>query len=251
MKNLAGKVVLVTGGASGLGKAIVERLAEEHSRVVVADIDAGNGAAVARAAQGTFVRTDVSKAADVEAAVAYAVDTCGRLDVMVNNAGIECPQTPLHEVAPAAWQKLVDVNLGGVFFGLKYAIAQFLRQGEGGVIVNMASIAGLVGFPDIAPYDAAKAGVCNLTRAAAVEYGAHRIRVNAVAPTAVATDMHRRQTERAADPAAFRERMMSMNPLRGMPTPEDVAAAVAFLASDDAAFISGAILPVDGAYTAR
>jgi meso-butanediol dehydrogenase / (S,S)-butanediol dehydrogenase / diacetyl reductase len=251
MKNLAGKTAIVTGGGSGLGRAIAERLAAEGCQVTVADVDEIFGTAVATAIGGTFIRTDVSSPTEMEALVACTVSRYGRLDLMVNNAGIECPQALLHEVSVETWRRILDVNLGGVFYGMKYAIARFMRQGGGGAVVNMSSVAGIIGYPNISPYAAAKSAVCNLTRAGAVEYGPHGIRVNAVAPTAVATEMNRRQIDRAPDPVALRQLLETMNPLIGMPTPEDVAAAVAFLASDDAAFISGAILPVDGGYTAR
>jgi NAD(P)-dependent dehydrogenase (short-subunit alcohol dehydrogenase family) len=251
VKNLSGRVVLVTGGASGLGKAIVERFVAEGCRVAVADIDAETGEAMARSVGALFVRTDVADPAQVEFAVRFAVTAFGRLDVVVNNAGIESEQVPTHECSTENWRRIIDVDLTGVFHGMKYGIAQFIRQGDGGSVVNMSSVAGLTGYPCIPPYAAAKAGVSNLTRSAAVEYGAHGIRVNAVAPTAVSTAIIERLIERAPEPEALRKHLETMNPLLGMPTPEDVAAAVAFLASDDARFISGVILPVDGGYTAR
>jgi meso-butanediol dehydrogenase / (S,S)-butanediol dehydrogenase / diacetyl reductase len=251
MKNLRGKVALVTGGASGLGKAMAERFAAEGSKVVIADVHAKAGEAVAAAVSGRFVRTDVTDPASVESAVAFAVAAFGRLDIMVNNAGIESLQAPMHECTIENWRKVIDVDLSGVFYGMKYGIAQFMRQGGGGSVVNTSSVAGIIGFHNIPPYTAAKAGVSNLTREGAVEYGPYNIRVNAVAPTAVLTDLNQRLIDSAPDPAAFKKYLETLNPLSGMPTPEDVAAAVVFLASDDARFISGAVLPVDGGYTAR
>jgi meso-butanediol dehydrogenase / (S,S)-butanediol dehydrogenase / diacetyl reductase len=251
MKNLSGKIVLVTGGASGLGKAIVERFVAEGCKVVLADVNAEAGPAVARSLAAAFIRADVADPAQVAAAVQFVVTNFGRLDVIVNNAGVESVQAPTHECTIENWHRVIDVNLSGVFYGMKYGIAQFLRQGGGGTVVNMSSVAGLTGYAAIPPYAAAKAGVSNLTRSGAVEYGTHSIRVNAVAPTAVATVLIERLIEQSPDPETLRKDLETMNPLLGMPTPEDVAAAVAFLASDDARFISGVILPVDGGYTAR
>ncbi len=250
MKNLKDKAVVVTGGASGLGRAMVERFIEEGSRVVISDIN-DDGEAVAADLKAKFVKTDVTNPASVEAAIAFAVAQFGRLDVLVNNAGVESLQAPMHECTNENWHRVIDVNLSGVFYGMKYGIAQLLRQGGGGNVVNTSSVAGLVGFQRIPPYTASKAGVSNLTREGAIEYGAHNIRVNAVAPTAVLTPLNQRLIDTAEDPKAFLEYLETLNPLRGMPLPEDVAAAVAFLASDDARFISGAILPVDGGYTCR
>jgi meso-butanediol dehydrogenase / (S,S)-butanediol dehydrogenase / diacetyl reductase len=252
MKNLNGKAVVITGGASGLGKAMVERFAEEGSKVVVADINVEAGEQVAKTVGGSFVYIDVTDPASVEAAVAFAVSKHGRLDVMVNNAGIDSIQAPIHESTIENWQRVIDVDLSGVFYGMKYAIAQMLRQGgERGNIVNTSSTSGLVGFQLIPPYTAAKAGVSNLTREGAIEYGPHGIRVNAVAPTATLTKMVQKIIDADADPAAFKRYLETLNPLVGMPVPEDIAAAVAFLASDDARFISGVVLPVDGGFTAR
>jgi len=251
MKNLKGKAVIITGGASGLGKAMVERFAAEGSRVVVADMNVAAGKEVASSAGGYFAQVNVTDPASVEQAVAFCVDRLGRLDVMVNNAGIDSLQAPIHESTIENWQKVIDVDLSGVFYGMKYAIAQMLRQGGGGNVVNTSSTAGLVGFQLIPPYTAAKAGVSNLTREGAIEYGPHGIRVNAVAPTATLTKMVQGIIDADADPVAFKHYLETLNPMKGMPVPEDIAAAVAFLASDDARFISGVVLPVDGGYTAR
>jgi NAD(P)-dependent dehydrogenase (short-subunit alcohol dehydrogenase family) len=251
MKNLKSKVVLVTGGASGLGRAMTERFSSEGSRVVIADLDVERGQQLAGAVDGFFVRTDVTDPTSVEAAVAFAVEKLGRLDVIVNNAGVESLQAPMHECTIENWHRVIAVNLSGVFFGMKYGIAQFVKQESAGNVVNISSVAGIIGFHNIPPYSASKAGVSNLTREGAVEYGSRGIRVNAVAPTAVLTPLNQRLIDTQPDPAAFKKYLETLNPLAGMPTPEDVAAAVVFLASDDARFISGAVLPVDGGYTAR
>ena len=251
MKNLAGKVVLITGGTAGLGKAIAEGFADQGARIVLADINEKTGQGVARAMSAQFVYANVSDPASVEAAVASTVQAHGRLDVMVNNAGIESELAPMHQCTLANWRNVISVDLDGVFYGMKYAITQFLRQSASGNIVNISSIAGIVGLHNVPPYSAAKAGVSNLTRAAAVEYGPLGIRVNAVAPTVVMTAMSQRLVDNSKDPAAFQRYVDAMNPLRGSPTAEDIANAVVFLASDEARFITGTVLPVDGGYSAR
>jgi meso-butanediol dehydrogenase / (S,S)-butanediol dehydrogenase / diacetyl reductase len=251
MKNLKDKVVLVTGGGAGLGKAIAQRFASEGAKVVIAERNAEAGQAAAAEIKARFVHTDVSDPASVQASVDFAVASFGAVDIIVNNAGIESLRGPIHECTLENWRRVLDVNLNGVFYGMKFGIAQLIKQGKGGNVVNISSVAGLVGMPDLPPYCAAKAAVSNLTREGALEYGALGIRVNAVAPTAVMTAMNQRMMEDVADPAAFVDFLNTMNPLPGMPSPEDIAAAVAFLASDDARFISGVTLPVDGGFVAR
>ena len=250
MKDLAGRIVMVTGGASGIGKATVERFAEEGAQVIVADLNCEGARSVADGVGGRSIALNVTDPASVEAAVTFAVETFGRLDVLINNAGVESARALIHEATLENWHRVIDVNLAGVFHGMKYGLAQMMRQG-GGTIVNISSIAGLVGVGGLSAYAAAKAGVSNLTRSAAIEYGPHGIRVNAVAPTAVLTPMIERMAGDGFDPAAMADRFRTMNPLHGVVTAQDIAAAAAFLASGDARFISGVILPVDGGLTAQ
>lgn len=251
MRNLKEKGVLVTGSGAGMGEAIARRFVDEGSRVLISDIDVERGQAVAKELGMPFVRIDTGDAASVEAAVAAAVATFGRLDVMVNNAGINSAVAPIHECTQENWDRVVRVNLNGVFFGMKYALRQFVPQ-KSGVIVSMASINGLVGCYGGPPYGAAKAGVVNLTREAAIEYAKFGIRANAVAPTAVWTPMNIHAAEDSGTSLKdMEDALNNLNPLPGMPSPEDIAAAIAFLASDDARFITGVTLPVDGGYTAQ
>jgi len=251
MKGINKKTALITGGASGLGKAIAERLKEEGAIVVIADLNEEAGKQLASTLGGYFIKTNVTEPSSVELAVAYTVEQTGSLDIFVNNAGIDGLQAITHESSLENWNKVIDINLNGAFYGLKYALAQFVKQGKGGAIINMVSTAGIVGFANIPPYTAAKAGLVNLTRSTAVEYGKYFIRINAVAPTTVLTPLVQHFIDSAADPKAMKERMETMNPIPGMPKVEDIAAAVAFLASDDASWISGVTLPVDGGYTAQ
>lgn len=249
MRNLGGKTVLVTGGGAGIGEAIVRRFVEEGAQVMVADIDTATGQSVADALGLAFVQLDVGEAASFEQAIAATVARFGRLDILVNNAGVASARAPIHSSTLENWHRVINVNLNGVFYGMKYALAHFVEQG-GGVIVNISSIAALVAFPELPPYNAAKAGVSQLTREAAVEYAQLGVRVNAVAPTAIMTPMNRKTALETDDPAAFERALTGMNPMPGTATADDIAAAVAFLASDDARFISGVTLPVDGGYTA-
>jgi NAD(P)-dependent dehydrogenase (short-subunit alcohol dehydrogenase family) len=246
-----GTVLFVTGGASGLGAATARRFAAEGAKVVVADIDDVAARELAASLPDALaVDVDTADPASVEQAVATAVGHYGRLDVVFNNAGIEGDQQPLHEMTIDNWRRVRAVDGDGVFHVLKYGIDAMLRTG-GGVVVNTSSTAGLIGQENISPYTFAKAGIVGLTRSAAIEYAARGVRVNAVAPTVVMTPLVRRFVETAPDPAEMRERLESFNPMPGIPAPEDVAGVVAFLASDDARWITGVTIPIDGGYTAR
>jgi NAD(P)-dependent dehydrogenase (short-subunit alcohol dehydrogenase family) len=244
------KIAFVTGAASGLGRAVAERLAAEGATIVVADINRIGAQALADSlARALPVWVDTADPAAVDAAIDEAVRGCGQLDVIVNNAGIVGAQLPLHETDEDSWRRVMAVNADGAFHVLRRGIAAMLQTG-GGSIVNMASSTALSGKPNLTPYTFSKAGLAGLTRSAAIEYAAHRIRVNAVAPTAVMTDLVREHIERSADPEATRRLIESQTPIPGLPLPADVAAAVAFLASDDARWITGHTLPVDGGFHA-
>jgi NAD(P)-dependent dehydrogenase (short-subunit alcohol dehydrogenase family) len=246
-----GKVAFVTGGASGLGAAAAERFAREGAQVAVADIDEeGAGRVAAALPDGFAVAVEVADAKSVQAAVRRTVDHYGRIDVVFNNAGITGAQLPLHELPVDDWQRVRRVDGDGIFHVMKYCIAEMLRTG-GGAIVNTSSTAGLTGQQNISAYTFAKAGIIGLTRSAAIEYAASNIRVNAIAPTVVWTPMVERFAQTAPDPAAMRAAMENYNPMPGIPLAEDVAAVVAFLASDEARWITGHTLPIDGGYCAQ
>ncbi len=242
------KVALVTGAGAGIGKAIAETFAKEGAKVVVNDLNADTAKAAADAiikggGTAASVQADVSKEGDAAGIVKFAVDTYGRLDVLVNNAGIELIK-PTHELTVEEWDAVMNVNLKGLFLVSKHGVIQMLAQG-GGSIVNMASAAGLIGFPLLASYCATKGGVVQLTKTMALEYRQANIRVNAICPALIETDLGDRFVEsyKAAGIPAD-ELLMSMQGRMG--TVQDVAGAALFLASDDASFVNGVTLPIDG-----
>jgi NAD(P)-dependent dehydrogenase (short-subunit alcohol dehydrogenase family) len=258
-RRLDGRVAIVTGAAVGIGAAIARRLAREGARVVVADVKVDEGTATVTAlchlgTEALFVKTDVSDAGQALAMVGQAIDAFGRLDVLVNNAGIPGPPVELDALEPDDWDRVLAVNLRGPFLCAKYAIPHVERSGRG-AIVNIASTFGLVGAHTSSAYAASKGGVIALTKQLAVDLGPRGIRVNAVCPGYVYNDMDARRTrmtpESAAANLAAREAAAALQPLGRQGSTEEIAAAVAFLASDDAAFVTGAILPVDGGCTAH
>jgi NAD(P)-dependent dehydrogenase (short-subunit alcohol dehydrogenase family) len=244
-----GKVAVVTGGASGIGEAVARAIAARGGQVVVADIDEGDSERVTTAigdagGSAKAIRTDVTDAASVEAMVQFAVDTYGGLDVAVNNAGIGGPLGPTGEYPIDGWRRVIEINLNGVFYGMRYQIPAMLARG-GGSIVNVASILGAVGTANSPAYVAAKHGVRGLTKAAAIEYATHNIRINSVGPGYIATPLLESLDE------ATMQALVNLHPIKRLGTSEEVAALIVFLASDEAAFITGSYHLVDGGYTAQ
>ncbi|MBD2067652.1 glucose 1-dehydrogenase [Leptolyngbya sp. FACHB-671] len=251
MDKLNGKVAVVTGAASGLGRACAKRFAKEGAQVVIADIQQQAGEAIAAALPNSqFIQVDVSDPGSVEALIAKTIYDYGCLDILVNNAGIDGEQALIADSSIENWRRVLSINQDGVYFGMKYGIAAMLTRGQG-VVLNMASIGGMIALENFSAYSAAKAAVIQLTRTAAIEYAAHRIRVNALRPTIVNTPLLEHAIENSPDSEKLRQNMDQFNPLPGMPTPDDIAAAALFLVSDEAAFITGVALPIDGGYTAR
>ncbi len=251
MKRFEGKVAYISGGASGLGAATAKRLAEEGAKVVVADIDEARATELAASLPDALaLRVDTSDPDAVEQSIAAAVERYGRIDLIFNNAGISGEQLRIHESSVENWKRVTRINGDGVYYVLKYGISAMLKTG-GGAIVNTSSTNGLIGIPNIPPYTFTKWGVVGITKSAAIEYAKDGIRVNAVAPTVVRTPLVEQFIKDAADPAQMAAIMENFNPLPGMPEPSDVAAAVAFLLSDEARFITGHVIPIDGGYTAQ
>jgi NAD(P)-dependent dehydrogenase (short-subunit alcohol dehydrogenase family) len=252
---LDGKVALVTGGASGIGRATAVAMAREGARVAVSDLSSdGIEATVAlinaAGGQSVGIRGDVTDEADVANMVARTVSAFGRIDCAFNNAGVGSRGVGApagqrtHELSQASVAKMFSINLMGVFLCLKYEIAQMLAQGGGGAIVNTSSIAGLIGLPTAAHYVAAKHGVVGLTRTAALEYAKDGIRVNCVNPGYIQTPMTKETMEERFD------EIMAKVPVKRLGRPEDIAEAVVWMCSDRASFMTGAAHVVDGGYSA-
>jgi NAD(P)-dependent dehydrogenase (short-subunit alcohol dehydrogenase family) len=252
MDKLEGKVAIVTGGAAGIGKATALLFAEEGANVIVADRDEENGRRVAEqiirsGGKGIFLPVDVSRPDEVEAMVRTVVETYGRLDVLHNNAGVEGERAPTADCTLENWDRVIGINLRGVFLGMKYGIPAMVKQG-GGSIINTASVAGLVGVANMPAYCASKGGIIQLTKAAALEYRAQGIRVNVICPGGVQTPMLERigattagNNEGQAGPAGTGGRVGQ---------PEEIARLALFLASDDSSYCNGAPFAIDGGFVA-
>jgi len=246
MGKLDGKVALITGAASGIGRATALLFAKEEAKIAVADYVPAGGQETVKMIQkaggdAVFIEADVSQAANVERMVKTTVNAYGQIDILFNNAGVGQTGDSMVETTEDEWDRVLNINLKGVFLCSKYAIPVMLDQG-GGVIINTASIAGLVGLPGIPAYGVSKAGVIQLTRMMAAEYGRQNIRVNCICPGAIQTPM----TESVSLPM---DAYIQVQFLNRTGQPEDIARAALYLASDDSSFVTGVALVVDGGWT--
>jgi NAD(P)-dependent dehydrogenase (short-subunit alcohol dehydrogenase family) len=247
---LNNKVAIVTGAASGIGRATAKAFAREGARVVVSDIAVDGGEETVRqiksaGGEAIFVKCDVSQEADVRGLVQQTVDTYDGLDFACNNAGVGGESAPTADYTLDGWNKVLSINLTGVFLGMKYQIPEMLKRG-GGVIVNMASILGTVGFPTAPAYVASKHGVLGLTKNAALEYAQQNIRVVGVDPAFIHTPL----VDEDLDDNALKQ-VVAAHPMGRLGQPEEVAELVVWLCSDAASFITGSSFLVDGGYTAQ
>jgi NAD(P)-dependent dehydrogenase (short-subunit alcohol dehydrogenase family) len=252
MVNLQDKVALVTGGTSGIGRAAAVQLAQAGAKVVVTGRREAEGQQTLKLIQqaggtGEFVQGDVSQEAAVKKLVDDIVSKYGKLDIAFNNAGVDEPFSNLHEETAEMYDHVFNINVKGLWLSMKYEIAAMLKTG-GGSIINNSSIAGLIGFGPVPIYTASKHAVSGFTRAAALAYAKQGIRVNAVAPGAIQTDMITRMA--GDEDSEMKKMMISMHPIGRLGKPHEIADAVLFLASDESSFITGHVMPVDGGFTA-
>lgn len=251
MESLKNKVVLITGAGSGIGKATAIKFGAAGSKVVVADYSEKGGTGTVQkikeaGGEATFIKTDVSSSESVQAMVATTVEIYGRLDCTFNNAGVGGTSKPIHEFPEDVYDNTVAIDQKGVFLCMKYELQQFLRQGGGGSIINMASTAGLDATPNMIAYSASKHAVVGMTKTAAIEYADRSIRVNAICPGAI-------ETPGLTDGefGQFLDQYKANQPMKRFGKPEEVANAVLWLSSDEASLITGVPFPTDGGLTAK
>jgi NAD(P)-dependent dehydrogenase (short-subunit alcohol dehydrogenase family) len=255
MDRLKGKVAAVTGASLGLGRATAIRMAEEGASVAVLDVLDKEGEALAAQLTGRgfavrYWRCDVAKEAEVERVLGEVAQHFGRLNVLVNNAGVSGANKPTDQVTEAEWDFVMSINVKGVFFGTKHAIAHMRRAG-GGSIINLSSIYGLVGGADVPPYHASKGAVRLMSKNDALSFAADRIRVNSIHPGFIWTPMVEHFLDDSGDPTEGRKAVDALHPLGHIGDADDIAWGAVYLASDEAKFVTGAELVIDGGYTAR
>jgi len=255
MGRLTGKTAIVTGAALGIGRATAIRMAQEGARVAVTDMLDVEGRAVvaeivAAGGQAGFWHLDVSKEADVRQTFAEIAQAFGRLDTLVNNAGISGANKPTHEVSEAEWDHLMSINVKGVFFCTKHAVPYMMTRGSGSII-NLSSIYGIIGSADASAYHASKGAVREMSKTDAVTYAKNAIRVNSVHPGFIWTPMVENYANAAGDVSAMRQALDALHPLGHIGDADDIAWGIVYLASDEAKFVTGSELVIDGGYTAR
>lgn len=251
MKRLDGKRAIVTGGAAGIGRAIIEMFIDEGSKVIIADIDSGAARSLCEKLNNRALpfMLDVTSSENYESLFKFCEKEFSGLDIMVNNAGIGLAGK-LPDTAESDWQRIMDVNLKGVFLGMKYAIPLIKKSG-GGSIINISSIAALVGLVDRAVYSASKGGIIAMSRAAAIDHISDNIRINCIAPGTVDTPWIERITQTYDDPAAAKKSMMERQPHGRLVSPNEIASMAVYLASDESKSTIGSVMVVDGGMTAK
>lgn len=252
--NLTDKTVLITGGASGIGYVAVQAFLNQEANVVVADIDEAQGEAMIRKENNDrlhFVQTDITDEPACQNAIRSAVDKFGGLDVLINNAGIEIV-APIHEMELSDWDKVLNVNLTGMFLMSKHALKYMLKSGKGNII-NTCSVGGVVAWPGIPAYNASKGGVLQLTRSMAVDYAKHNIRVNCVCPGIIDTPLNEKSflENNEGTLEEIKKEKAKVNPLLRLGKPEEIANVMLFLASDLSSYMTGSAITADGGYTAQ
>ncbi|MFF2413156.1 glucose 1-dehydrogenase [Bacillus safensis] len=252
--NIAGKVVLITGGASGIGLAAVKLFLEHGAKVAVADINEDSGKQLVESLpheHAAFFKTDITNEADCQKTVQSVLSQFGTIDVLINNAGIEIV-SPIHEMSLKDWNHILQVNLTGVFLMSKHTLPHMLEK-KSGSIINTGSVGGLVGWPDIPAYNATKGGVIQLTKSMAIDYAAHQIRVNCIAPGIIDTPLNEKSflDNHSESLEVVKKEKAKVNPLLRLGKPEEIAGVMLFLASDLSSYMTGSVVTADGGYTAR
>jgi NAD(P)-dependent dehydrogenase (short-subunit alcohol dehydrogenase family) len=255
-ERLKEKVALITGAGSGIGREMALLFAREGARIVAGDLNAEGNAETVRLVEeqgGTAlaVSLNVTIAQEVEAAVQVTLDHFGALNILCNNAGVGEKRTFILNLEESEWERVFAINAKGVFLGIKYGAAAMIKAGQGGSIINTASVAGVVGNPGTVAYSSSKAACIHLTRTAALELARFQIRVNAIAPAFTVTPMVETMLSNRRDPESARQKLESVIPLGRLGTPEEIANAALYLASDESSFTTGAVLVLDGGLTVQ
>lgn len=254
MKRFANKKVFISGGATGIGEVAALLFAQQGAIVTIFDRDIENGEKCLQkildsGGRGIFISGNLIYPEEIEKAIDQSLKTYGGIDILINNAGVESPYS-VHEMPIEEWDRVMAVNLRGMYLMAK-AVIPIMKKSGGGAIINTASISGLLGWPISAAYCASKGGVIQLTKQMAVDYAQDNIRVNCIAPGTTLTPLIERIFQQESEPEKAKQQISQMHPLGRFAQPEEIAQAILFLASEDASFITGAVLPVDGGYTAK